>query len=139
MSGDSCGGGSATADLGNAERIFGRRLARDEVVVLDVAVGERLKVGALLDGRGIVAEEMAEAPLQLQVFDDRLPVPDRHDTGDHAALDLDQREEPRLDGKPRNFDGRVAVMAPAERARRQHLQEGWTFDGDRAADLGVEV
>src|SRR4051794_5195219 len=99
ISGDSLRGIGAAPDLGDAERVLRRRLGGGEVVALDVAVGESLKMGALLDRAGIVPEEMAEAPLQLQVFDDRLFAADRHDAGDDAAFDLDQREEPGLDGK----------------------------------------
>ena len=58
---------------------------------------------------------------------------------DLAVLGLEDREQARLGGEPRDPDGVGRCASPAERARHEHVQVARAVEVHGPLDLGLEV
>src|SRR3954471_23027386 len=79
-----------------------------------VAIGDRLDRRYRLHIRRL-AEEMREAPLQLQVVLDWHPPPELMTARDFAVFRFEQRKQARFDREPRDLDRVGRRRTPAER------------------------
>ena len=84
-------------------------------------------------------EQMGEAPLRLQIVLDRNLPADLAAAGDGAVFGFEHREQPALDGEPRQTDGVVRGRAPAERARHVDVDIARAVNAHRLDDLALEI
>src|SRR5512135_845039 len=91
-----------------------------QAVLADVAVGYGLQARNHFRMR-VLAEQVCEASLRLEVFLYRNLAPDFQYAGHFAVLGLEYREHAGLFGQPRHADGVGRGRSPAQRAGHENL------------------
>ena len=76
---------------------------------------------AIISGCAVLAEQMREAFLRLQIFLDRQLVAYLQHAGDDAMLGLEYREQTGFLRQPRDADGVMRGRAPAQRAGHEDV------------------